>query len=248
MVAPKETKQAVTRKAHEVVADQIRQQIVEGVLVEGQRLPPEDDLTVQFGVARTTLREALRVLESQGLLEIRRGRGGGPVVTHPDLDPISMALGVVLQLQGTTVGDLDAARQMIEPEIARQLAQMHDAADLSALGAAIDVAAAAADRADGPAFGLAAVEVHEVLVESAGNTTLATLTRLLQGMLRSYYSSGMDVIDPALMKRAVRGYRKLIRLIEAGDATGAAAHWRATMQYTIGERDPDARVTIAAGV
>ena len=248
MVAPKQTKQAVTRKAHEVVADQIRQQIVEGVLVEGQRLPPEDDLTVQFGVARTTLREALRVLESQGLLEIRRGRGGGPVVTHPDLDPISMALGVVLQLQGTTVGDLDAARQMIEPEIARQLAQMHDAADLSALGAAIDVAAAAADRADGPAFGLAAVEVHEVLVESAGNTTLATLTRLLQGMLRSYYSSGMDVIDPALMKRAVRGYRKLIRLIEAGDATGAAAHWRATMQYTIGERDPDARVTIAAGV
>ena len=137
---------------------------------------------------------------------------------------------------------------MIEPEIARQLAQMHDAADLSALGAAIDVAAAAADRADGAAFGLAAVEVHEVLVESAGNTTLATLTRLLQGMLRSYYSSGMDVIDPELMKRAVRGYRKLIRLIEAGDATGAAAHWRATMQYTIGERDPDARVTIAAGV
>src|SRR6188472_4399093 len=118
MVAPKETKQAVTRKAHEVVADQIRQQIVEGVLVEGQRLPPEDDLTVQFGVARTTLREALRVLESQGLLEIRR-----------------------------------------------QLAQMHDAADLSALGAAIDVAAAAADRADGASFGLAAVEVHEVLVE-----------------------------------------------------------------------------------
>ncbi len=248
MVAPKQTKQAVTRKAHEVVADQIRQQIVEGVLVEGQRLPPEDDLTVQFGVARTTLREALRVLESQGLLEIRRGRGGGPVVTHPDLDPISMALAVALQLQGTTVGDLDAARQMIEPEIARQLAQMHDAVDLSALGAAIDVAAAAADRADGPAFGLAAVEVHEVLVESAGNTTLATLTRLLQGMLRSYYSSGMDVIDPELMKRAVRGYRKLIRLIEAGDATGAAAHWRATMQYTIGARDPDARVTIAAGV
>ena len=69
MVAPKQTKQAVTRKAHEVVADQIRQQIVEGVLVEGQRLPPEDDLTVQFGVARTTLREALRVLESQGLLD-----------------------------------------------------------------------------------------------------------------------------------------------------------------------------------
>ena len=103
MLAPK-----VTKKAHEVVADQIRQRIVAGELVEGQRLPPEDDLTAQFGVARTTLREALRVLESQGLLAIRRGRGGGPVVTHPDLEPISMALATVLQLQATTVGDLDA--------------------------------------------------------------------------------------------------------------------------------------------
>ncbi len=245
MAAPKVTKLEVRRKAHEVVADEIRQQIVEGVLVEGQRLPPEDDLTVQYGVARTTLREALRVLESQGLLEIRRGRGGGPVVTHPDLDPISMALAVVLQLQGTTVGDLDAARQMIEPEIAGQLALMHDEIDLSALITAIDVAAEAADRADGPAFGLAAVEVHEALVESAGNTTLATLTRLLQAMLRAYYASGMDVIDSALMQRAVRGYRKLIRLIDDGDAAGATAHWRATMQYTISAHDPNERVTIS---
>ena len=199
MAAPK-----VTKKAHEVVADEIRQQIVEGALTEGQRLPPEDDLTVQFGVARTTLREALRVLESQGLLEIRRGRGGGPVVTHPDLEPISMALAVVLQLQGTTVGDLDAARQMIEPEIAGWLAFMHATADLTALVAAIDVAAEAADRSDGPAFGLAAVEVHEALVESAGNTTLATLTRLLQGMLRAVLRTGdgRDRPGPDASRRA----------------------------------------------
>ena len=76
------------KKTHELVADKIRRQIVAGDLAEGERLPPEDDLTAQFGVARTTLREALRVLESQGLLAIRRGRGGGPVVTHPDLEPI----------------------------------------------------------------------------------------------------------------------------------------------------------------
>ncbi len=242
MLAPK-----VTKKAHEVVADQIRQQIVEGDLTEGQRLPPEDDLTTQFGVARTTLREALRVLESQGLLEIRRGRGGGPVVTHPDLEPISMALAVVLQLQGTTVGDLDTARQMIEPQVAGQLAASHDTADLSALVAAIDVAAEAADRGDGLAFGLAAVEVHEALVESSGNDTLATLTKLLQSMLRGYYTHRMDAIDPALMQRAVRGYRKLLRLIDAGDVNGATAHWRATMQYTIGGRDPNEPVTISSG-
>ena len=242
MLAPK-----VTKKAHEVVADQIRQRIVAGELVEGQRLPPEDDLTAQFGVARTTLREALRVLESQGLLAIRRGRGGGPVVTHPDLEPISMALATVLQLQATTVGDLDAARQMIEPQIAGQLARQHESADLTLLTEAIDVAADAAERGDGLAFGLAAVEVHEALVESSGNNTLATLTKLLQSMLRDYYTRRMDVIDPELMLRAVRSYRKLLRLIAEGDEVGATAHWRATMQYTIGERDPHELITIAAG-
>ena len=235
------------KKAHESVADLIRQRIVAGELVEGQRLPPEDDLTAQFGVARTTLREALRVLESQGLLEIRRGRGGGPVVTHPDLEPISMALATVLQLQGTTVGDLDAARQMIEPQIAGQLARQRDTVDLTHLTEAIDLASDAADRGDGLAFGLAAVEVHEALVEASGNSTLATLTRLLQSMLREYYTRRMDTIDPALMHRAVRGYRKLLRLIVEGDDAGATAHWQATMQYTIGGRDPDELVTIAAG-
>ena len=236
-----------TRKAHVVVADQIRQRIVNGELPLGERLPPEDDLTELFGVARTTLREALRVLESQGLITVRRGRGGGPVVTHPDLEPISMALGVVLQLQGTTVGDLDAARQMIEPQIAGRLAATHTTADLTALEAAIDVASEAAERGDGLAFGLAAVGVHEALVDCSGNTTLTTLTRLLQSMLREYYSRRMDVIEPALMQRAVRGYRKLVRLIREGDVAAATAHWSATMQYTLGGRDPSERVTISAG-
>lgn len=232
------------RKAHEVVASQVRQQIVEGELVEGQRLPPEDDLTELFGVARTTLREALRVLESQGLIAIRRGRGGGPVVTHPDLEPISMALATVLQLQGTTVGDLDGARRLIEPQIAGQLARERDSADLTRLDNAIDAASIAADRGDGIAFGLAAAGVHEALVESSGNQTLATLTKLLESMLHEYYTRSMDVVEVELMQRAVRGYRKLMRLIREGDEAGATAHWRATMEYTIQGRDSSEPVTI----
>jgi GntR family transcriptional repressor for pyruvate dehydrogenase complex len=236
-----------SRKAHEVVADQLRQRIVSGELVEGQRLPPEEELTVQFDVARTTLREALRVLESQGLISIKRGRGGGPLVTHPNVEPIAMALAVALQIRGTTVGDLDAARQMIEPQIAGQLARRHTAADLTALTAVIDVASEAADRGDGIAFGLAAAEVHETLVERAGNETLTTLTVLLQKMVQAYYTKNMDQVDPALMQRAVRGYRKLVSLINDGDVDGATKHWLATMKYTIGERDPDELVTIAGG-
>ena len=235
------------RKAHEVVADQLRQQIVSGELTEGQRLPPEEELTAQFGVARTTLREALRVLESQGLIAIKRGRGGGPLVTHPSVEPIAMALAVTLQIQGTTTGDLDTARQLIEPQIAGRLAADHTDADLATLEHAVDLAAEAADRKDGIAFGLAAANVHETLVALSGNNTLTTITLLLQKMVRAYYTQRMDVVDPALMQRAVRSYRKLVGFIRSGDVEGATANWLATMQYTIENRDPDERVTIAAG-
>jgi GntR family transcriptional repressor for pyruvate dehydrogenase complex len=232
------------RKTHEVVADRIRQQILTGKLAEGQRLPPEEELTVQFGVARTTLREALRVLESQGLIAIKRGRGGGPLVTHPNLEPIAGALAITLQLRGTTIGDLDAARQLIEPQIAGQLAKTHTDADLKLLEAAVDIAHEAAERGDGKAFGRAAAGMHETLVELSGNTTLGTLTQLLHEMLLGYYALNMDTVEQALMRRAVRSYRKLLRLIRDGDAQGAIDNWRATMTYTIAARDPNLPVMI----
>ncbi len=234
------------RKTHAVVADELRARILSGELAEGERLPVEEDLTAQFGVARTTLREALRVLESQGLITIRRGRGGGPIVTHPDLVPISMALAASLQLQGTSVGDLDEARRLLEPQIAGQLARRPRSADLELLRDAIGRAEEAAEADDAMAFALAAVGVHDALVESSGNHTLSTLTKLLQHMVRAYYTRNVDRFDQRLMRRAVRGYRKLLELIEAGDEAGAAAHWDATMRYTIDAHDPEEPVTILA--
>ncbi len=233
-----------TKKAHEIVADQLRQQIVSGELSAGDRLPPEDELTVRYGIARTTLREALRVLESQGLLKIRRGRGGGPVVTHPNLEPAAKALSVSLQLQRTTIGDLDAARRMIEPQIAGQLARTRDAADIAALEAVVDEAHAAAERNDQAAFGITAATMHETLMERSGNNTMATLSKLLHEMVQAYYSRATYAVEQSQMRRAVRSYRKLIDLIRSGDSQGAAAHWEAQMSYTISGNDATAPVTV----
>jgi DNA-binding FadR family transcriptional regulator len=238
---------AKSKKAHELVADLLRHRIVSGELAEGDRLPPEEELTEQFGIARTTLREALRVLESQGLISIKRGRAGGPVVTHPSLGPVAMALAVSLQLEATTVADLDAARRMIEPQIAGQLARAHAADDIAALEAAIDEASEAAEGDDALAFGVAAAKVHATLVERSGNRTLATLSLLLHNMVIDYYMRSMINVDKALMRRAVRGYRRLVRYIREGDAEGAIAHWEATMRYTISGHDPDELITISSG-
>lgn len=234
------------RKAHEDVADDLRSRILAGELSVGDRLPPEDELTVRFGVARTTLREALRVLESQGLIRIQRGRGGGPVVTQPDLEPLGVALSVLLQLRGTTIGDLDRARQMIEPQIAGELAQRRDPQDVAALRDAVTQAATAAESPDPTAaFGAASARFHEVLIERSGNQTLTTISGLLHMLVRSFYARSMNQDTPRdTMRRAVRSYAKLVDLIEAGDQQAAVSHWEAQMTYTISHQDPDTPIRI----
>ena len=231
-------------KTHEVVAKQMRDRILSGDLVAGQRLPPEDELTEQFGIARTTLREALRVLESQGLIVIRRGRGGGPVVTHPDLRPASSALAVALCLDGVTFGDLDDARRLIEPRVAAQLATIHDHADIAALEVAISHAHEAAERDDKKAFGIAAFEVHATIMERSKNRTLAMIARLLQDLQRTYYvETGMGASQQD-MRKAVRSYRKLVDLIRAGDTEAAERHWTAQMSYTISNTERNRVLTV----
>jgi GntR family transcriptional regulator, transcriptional repressor for pyruvate dehydrogenase complex len=220
-------------KTGEVVAERLRHQIARGELAIGQRLPPEDELTALFGIARTTLREALRILESQGLLEIRRGRTGGPVVTRPKIDSLAESLAVTLQLQGTTAGDLDVARQLIEPRLAARLAEAHTLDDLAALRGAVARTADAADGFDRVAFAAAAAGMHETLIERAGNTTLATFSRLLHAIVAQYYVVSAARTDQERMHRAVRSYRKLVRLIAAGDAAAAEEHWRTQMTFTI---------------
>lgn len=218
-------------KSGEQVARDLRSRIARGELQPGDRLPPEDELMTRLGLARTTVREGLRILESQGLIEVRRGRQGGGRVTHPKVDHLAQALALTLQLQRVTYADLDAASQLIEPALAGRLADHHTDEDVAALSAVVDRAAAAARNFDRQAFGAAATELHEAVVARAGNTTLATISRLLHELRAEYYSWASLASDQARFDRAVRSYRKLVRLVEQGDGVAAEAHWRAQLAY-----------------
>jgi len=225
------------QKTGEAVAEYIRRQIAQGELHVDDHLRPEDELTAEFGVARTTLREGLRILESQGLIRIRRGRGGGGIVTAPDLERLAMALAVALQLEHTTVGDLDDARQLLEPQLIARLARSHSDEDLRVLDAAIDATARAAEAGDAQAFGAASTILHETIMERAGNRTLATLSRLLHELVAVYYERSAARADQTTMRRAVRSSRKMLRLVGDGDAEAAEQHWKRHMSYTIEAQD-----------
>src|SRR5690242_18332590 len=97
-------------KAAELVAGHLRRLIVRGVLRDGEALPHEPVLTQQFGVSRPTLREALGVLESQRLIRVHRGSGGGAHVQAPDADVVARYAGLVLEFRHATLQDVLLAR------------------------------------------------------------------------------------------------------------------------------------------
>ena len=102
-------------KAGEMVASQLRRQIVLGERKEGDQLPPKSVLMEQFGVSRPTLREAFRILEAEGAITVRRGVRGGARVQAPDIGVAARQVGLLLQYRGALLSDVYEVRAVLEP-------------------------------------------------------------------------------------------------------------------------------------
>ena len=102
-------------RASELVADRLRSLIVDGVAQQGSTLPPEKDLVVQLGVSRATLREALRILEAEGLIVTKTGPRGGIMVQRPGSANLTRSLSLLLQLEETPFAVILEARRLLEP-------------------------------------------------------------------------------------------------------------------------------------
>jgi GntR family transcriptional repressor for pyruvate dehydrogenase complex len=113
--------------AYRQVAEQLRDQIVTGALASGTRLPSEAELAKLFGVSRSTVREALRLLASQHLIDTTRGVAGGSFVSSPDAvtvaENLGGTLGLLVNAQDMTVAHLLEARLLLEPPAARLAAE-----------------------------------------------------------------------------------------------------------------------------
>lgn len=216
-------------KTAELIARSLRRQIIRGELEPGDALPSENLLMEEFGVSRPTLREAFRVLESEGLINVRRGAHGGARVVAPDADVAARYAGLILEYRGATLADVYRASAVIEPPCARKLALKHTADDIARLKEAIEREKAVLNT-DPMALIDAQDAFHGLLVELAGNQTLI----LLSGMLRyivdransSYLAADPDsAVRRTSARKAHRTHVKLVEMIEAGDADGAERLW-----------------------
>lgn len=218
-------------KVAEMVADQIRATIIRGELKDGDTLAPEAHLIAEFEVSRPTIREAVRILESEGLVTVTRGARGGARISSPTSDLVARAAGIALQSQGATIGDLYEMRTIIEPPAARMIAERNGKHAAAVLQAHLDRELTLVH--DRMAASTAIAGFHRIMIEQCGNVTLTMVAHALQGLVEKHLALAQNRAkpeDPAETARRLRfGFRshaKLIALFEQGDAVGAEQHWR----------------------
>ncbi|MGX7678452.1 FadR/GntR family transcriptional regulator [Jatrophihabitans sp. DSM 45814] len=217
-------------KTAEIVASVLRSQIIRGEVPEGHMLPSESALVAQFGVSRPSVREALRVLESEELVSIQRGTRGGAKVRKPEMDLASRYLGRVMQFEGVTIADVWQARTLIEPVAVHLLTERKDRhAAVKTLEATLNLTIEFAD--DVRLYSSLSTKFHELIVSSCGNDTLAILWASLKEVLHGG-TLDMSLDDDRLSRhqKIIVGTRsELLRLIDAGDAEVAETYWAEQM-------------------
>ena len=211
------------------IVDQIREAISSGGIAPGERLPSERDLGVAFGVSRTTLREALRALEAQGVIEIRTGSRGGAFVAEPSSELVAAALGALLRFRSATARELAEFREPFEAENAGWAARRADPAALAELEHIVgDVDARARDKSV-PWAEVAALEVkfHDAVARATGNSVRAAImSAILEALERAFRAVPVPSGSP-LRLELVPELRTIVAAIHAGDAEAAGDAMRA---------------------
>jgi GntR family transcriptional regulator, transcriptional repressor for pyruvate dehydrogenase complex len=214
-------------KTAELVAGTLRRMVVDGQLTDGDFLPNEAELMAHFGVSRPTLREAVRVLESERLVEVRRGSRTGARVRVPGPEIVARPAGLLLELSGATIADLMVARAGIEPLAVRLLAESGSPEAFDELETMVAEHIPAGWQSD--RLAQTTGDFHRRLVELSGNTTLAIIAGMLHEITVRHtefaFKEGRPV-SKADYDKLMRSYGRLLRLLRSGDGAAAEAHWR----------------------
>lgn len=220
------------REKPQQVADELRHSILAGELGEGDSLGTEHSLIERFGVSRPTLREALRIVETEGLISVVRGVLGGVVVHQPGHRQTARTAALVLQSRNVALADVFEVRTIIEPTAARMIASDERRVNAAKrLRSLIEEEERVID--DPEAFGDANARFHAELIAQTGNETLTIIYEMINEVVARAVAivSQADGNDQskATRRRGVRSQKRLTDLIEAGDAEGAEEHWRTHM-------------------
>lgn len=211
--------EAVPMKASLGIAAEFRARIARGDLRAGDPLPVESDLMDELGVSKGVVREALRILETEGLVEVRRGLGGGPRVRHPSISQAAQAIGVYLQIGDVHVTDVWETRDRVIAGAVERLAEQRGRVDLAALEDS--VARLGAVVGDLDAYYPQLLDAGEKAVLAAGSATehvmVLSLRHIIAAELEEATRAVVDIEGAVAIEATVAGaWTKTLGHIRAG--------------------------------
>lgn len=226
-------------KLSHVVAERLRAQIAAGALKFGDTLPSEKDLLSQLGISRPTLREALRVLESEGLIRLGRGARSGATVLSPSIETAARYGALYLTSHATTLGEIHQVRMLLEPSLISLLAERAKKAFVRSLELHVKAQRAALDAQDHLAAITAIDEFHTRMMEFSDNRALSLLVGMLRGFPAAAYSK-LLLTDSGSAKKALQqrteksteSHEQLLKIIVRGSPSDAEVFWRRYMEDT----------------
>jgi len=205
-------------KVFQDVVEQIQDAIFDGRLTTGQTLPAERELKEMFNISRGTLREALRVLEQKGLIEIKLGVGGGSVVKTVDTDQISESLGLLIRSQKVSLNHLAQFREDVEGIVAAHAAKNNSAEDIRKLKDLLATAHSCVRKGSSHRNTFIDIDkqIHMAMAQITGNPVYISVLHSIHDNIHRYYDRFLSMDQPELEEN-YGDLCDLVRAIENGD-------------------------------
>ena len=204
--------------ASEVLAERLRELIVQGRIQPGDFLPSERDLVTESGLSRTSVRDALRVLETDGLITTKVGRTGGSMVTLPGRASVARSVELFVRTHGIRLESLLECRVAVEPTLARLAARHRTEAQLAEISAIHETFVASVD--DVPRYKTINLDWHLAIARASANEPLMALMEAISMPIRD----AMDyrhVTTPDLRREAVKAHTVILKAIAERDGEAA---------------------------
>ncbi|NIH77601.1 FadR/GntR family transcriptional regulator [Amycolatopsis viridis] len=209
-------------RAYERIVEQIEQAVLTGRLRPGERLPGERELMARFGVSRSTVREALRVLQSGEVIRSRPGDPRGPEVLPASPVSLQKSLDRLARAETLGLAELLQFRMILEGSAYRLAAELRTEEDLAELRTALATMTSTVD--DYASFSRADVAFHDAVARAGRNTLIVVCGKVVRGVVQDLIAGKLESSSDreALMRASVAHHQEVLRAVEDGDGPLAA--------------------------
>jgi len=202
------------------LVNQIEGAILDGRLKVGDKLPPQRELVEMFQTSRASLREALRVLEQKGLIDIKLGVSGGAIIKAVDTEPVTESLALLIQHQKVSLEELAEFREGVEGNVAALAAQRATRAEIAKLKDLLETARGYVRE------GVTAWEkfcevdnaIHVAIAAASGNSVYGFVLRMVHGNIQRYYEAH-PLKDARILQENYDDLCEIVRALEKKQAT-----------------------------